>query len=157
VDLGSGGGLPGLPLALAWPQTTWILLDGATNRFEFLREAVARMHLEARVGVVGERAEAAGRGPLRGWADCVMARSFGPPAVTAECAAPLLRVGGKLVVAEPPGGDPERWDAAGLALLGMCLGPAVSNPTAGQILIQEKDCPERYPRRTGIPSKRPLF
>jgi 16S rRNA (guanine527-N7)-methyltransferase len=157
VDLGSGGGLPGLPLALAWPDTTWFLLDGGTNRAAFLREAVIQLGLSDRVEVVAQRAEETGRGILRGTVDCVVARSFGPPAVTAECAAPLLRVGGVLVVAEPPGGDLARWDEEGLALLGMRTGPAVSHPTAFQVIVQETVCPERFPRRTGVPSKRPLF
>jgi 16S rRNA (guanine527-N7)-methyltransferase len=149
--------LPGLPLAVVWPSTEWILLDSGTNRAAFLRRAVDRLELNDRVEVVHQRAEEAGRGNLRGWAEGVLARSFGSPAVTAECAAPLLKVGGTLVVAEPPGGDPARWDVDGLALLGMRLGRCVTAPTAFQMIIQETPCPPRFPRRTGVPGKRPLF
>jgi 16S rRNA (guanine527-N7)-methyltransferase len=157
VDLGSGGGLPGLPLALLWPGTSWILVEAGTKRAAFLREAVGRLDLTDRVEVAARRAEEAGRSALRGAAECVVARSFGPPAVTAECAAPLLKVGGTLVVAEPPGGDPDRWDPEGLTLLGLSPGRSVTRPTAYQVLIQETPCPARFPRRTGIPNKRPLF
>jgi 16S rRNA (guanine527-N7)-methyltransferase len=157
VDLGSGAGLPGLPLALVWPNTHWILLDAGANRTAFLREAVGWLAVSDRVEVVHLRAEEAGRGNLRGSAESVLARSFGAPAVTAECASPLLRVGGTLVVAEPPGGDTARWNVDGLALLGMKLGPAVTAPTAFQVVLQAALCPPRFPRRTGVPGKRPLF
>ena len=149
--------MPGLPLAAAWPDSHWVLLDAGTNRTAFLRRAVVRLGLSDRVEVVHQRAEEAGRGDLRGMADGVVARSFGAPGVTAECAAPLLKVGGALVVAEPPGGDPARWAADGLALLGMTLGRTVTLPTAFQIVLQEAPCPWRFPRRTGVPGKRPLF
>jgi 16S rRNA (guanine527-N7)-methyltransferase len=159
IDLGSGGGVPGLPLAVAWPSTRWTLLDGSTTRAAFLEQAVAELSpwLGDRVTVLGERAEIVGRGPIRGTCDFVVARSFGSPAVTAECAAPLLRAGGRLVVAEPPGGDPGRWDPSGVNELGLELGFSVSEPTAFQVLTQATLCPDRFPRRVGVPSKRPLF
>lgn len=104
------------------------------------------------------RAEVAGRDPARrAGADLVVARAFGPPAVVAECAAPLLRPGGALVVAEPPGGAPERWSVEGLALLGLAEVDRTSEPVALVRLAQVAACPDRYPRRIGIPLKRPLF
>jgi 16S rRNA (guanine527-N7)-methyltransferase len=159
IDLGSGGGVPGVPLAVGWPTTTWTLLEGSTTRATFLEGAVAELEpwLGARVMVVAQRAEVAGRGPLRGTVDLVVARSFGSPGVTAECAAPLLRPGGLLVVAEPPGGAPARWDPAGLAELRMVIGVSVAEPTALQVLVQVEPCPNRFPRRVGVQTKRPLF
>jgi 16S rRNA (guanine527-N7)-methyltransferase len=157
VDLGSGGGLPGLPLAVANPAVQWILLDGSVTRCRWLTSAVSQLGLDDRVSVVAERAEVAGRSNLRGSADLVVARSFAAPAVTAECGAPFLRTGGRLVVAEPPGGQPGRWEVEGLETLGLALGPSVSEPTAYQVLQQTTPCPTRYPRRVGIPAKRPLF
>lgn len=157
LDLGSGGGLPGLPLALLWRSSEVVLLDGSVTRSRFLAEAVESLDLEDRVQVVAERAEVAGRGSLRGGVDLVVARSFGPPGVTAECAAPFLRVGGRLVVAEPPGGAPDRWVASGLARLAMRAAGSVAEPSAFQVLEQIGPCPPEFPRRTGIPTKRPLF
>lgn len=159
LDLGSGGGLPGLPLALARPDTQWVLLDGSVTRTEFLLLAAAELGLGPdRLEVVTSRAEEAGRRPdLRGSFDVVVARSFGAPAVTAECAAPFLVPGGRLVVAEPPGGSADRWPAEGLGVLGLRPLDAVTVPSAFQVLVQEGPCPERFPRRTGIPAKRPLF
>ncbi len=149
--------MPGLILALRWPSSLWALLDASIRRTEFLRQAVTTLGIEDRVEVVTTRAEEAGRDPARrGVADLVVARSFGPAAVTAECAAPLLRVGGELVVAEPPGGAPDRWPVAGLLELGLKADGRTVEP-ALQHLGQVSSCPDRYPRRTGIPEKRPLF
>ena len=158
LDLGSGGGIPGLPLALMWPGSRWVLLDGSLKRASFLEEAVEQLGLSDRMTVVAQRAEAAGRSPvLRGAFDLVVARGFAGPAVTAECGSPFLRRGGWLVVAEPPGGEPSRWDRAGLHRLGLDAGPALRSPTACQVLVQVDQCPDRYPRRVGIPAKRPLW
>jgi 16S rRNA (guanine527-N7)-methyltransferase len=159
ADLGSGAGLPGLPLALQFAGTAWTLVEAAARRAAFLREALDALGLEDRVSVVEERAETVGRAPeYRGSFDLVVARSFGSPAVLAECAAPLLRTGGRAVVSEPPGGDPARWPAAALAQLGMTPATAVrAGGAAYQVLLQEGPCPERWPRRVGIPAKRPLF
>ena len=157
IDLGSGAGVPGLPLALLWQGTEWVLLDGSTRRCAFLEEAVSELGLEGKVEVVCSRAEEAGRTHLRGGFDLAVARSFAAPAVTAECGSPFLEVGGLLVVAEPPGGNPQRWDPAGVAELGMELAATSASPTAHQVLRQVIPCPTRYPRRVGIPAKRPLF
>lgn len=158
-DLGSGGGVPGLPLALWLPGWTWVLIDANQRRAAFLRAAVIELGLTGRVEVREQRAEEAGRDSwLRTQFDAVVARGFGPPAVVAECAAPLLRPGGRAVVSEPPGGQADRWPQEGLAELGMALGPALELGGASfQVLVQVTPCEDRYPRRTGVPGKRPLF
>jgi 16S rRNA (guanine527-N7)-methyltransferase len=158
LDLGSGGGVPGLPLALARSELHWVLLDGSIKRAEFLRVAVEELGLAGRVEVRAARAEEAGREP--GWRrafDLVTARSFGPPAVTAECGAPFLEVGGTLLVAEPPETAGERWPADRLGEFGLQPVEAVTRPSAFQLLRQIRPCPDRYPRRVGIPAKRPRF
>jgi 16S rRNA (guanine527-N7)-methyltransferase len=196
LDLGSGGGVPGLVLAtVVWSESTAVLLDAGLRRCVFLEETVEELGLHQRVSVRRDRAEAAGRDPeLRGTFDIVVARSFGPPAVTAECAAPFLRVGGVLVVSEPPptvqsrpsaapasepgdarragagpAGDaeeegelagsrpPVRWPDAGLAVLGLRRGAKWASPFHYQALVQHEPCPDRFPRRVGVPAKRPLF
>lgn len=159
ADLGSGAGLPGLPLALLVPATRWLLIEAGRRRAAFLRHAAAALGVEARVAVYEERAEVTGRRPdVRHQLDLVVARSFGPPAVAAECGAPLLRTGGRLVVSEPPEDDTVRWPPTGLELLGMARGPVVeANGARFRILEQREPCGDRFPRRTGIPGKRPLF
>ena len=98
-----------------------------------------------------ERAETLGRDAQeRGQHQAVVARGFGPPAVTAECAAPFLAVGGRLLTSEPP--DERPWpegplDEVGLAVLG--------RRGSVMVLEQRTPCPERFPRRA--PGKHPLF
>lgn len=157
IDLGSGGGVPGLVLAGAWPESTWALVDGSTRRASFLRLAVDQLGWSDRIRILCERAEVTGRGPLRGRVALVVARGFGPPAVTAECAAPLLAVGGHLIVTDPPGGADERWPVDGLASLGLGRERSAGRPVAYQVLRQYQSCPDRFPRRVGVPAKRPLF
>lgn len=159
VDLGSGGGVPGLVLACAWPASTWTLVEAHRRRASFLEDAAARLGCSERVQVVAERAEIVGRDHARrGAFPLVVARSFGPPAVTAECALPLLAPDGLLVVSEPPASDGARWDPAGLALLG-AVPIRVARTAKGtfQVIRQASACPDRYPRRVGVPAKRPLF
>lgn len=159
LDLGSGGGLPGLVLAAHWPGTRVVLLDSNLRRTEMLSEAVASCGWASRVQVVRARAEVASRDPRwRGTQKLVVARSFGPPAVTAECSAALLEVGGHLIVSEPPEpGGSDRWPPAGLALVGSAPALSVDQPFRYQVLRQVELCPQRFPRREGVPAKRPLF
>ena len=157
-DLGSGGGLPALPGAVADDSWSWVLVESQLRRADFLVSATRRLGLTDRVSVVHARAEDVGRDAShRGSADVVTARSFGPPAAVAECAAPLLRLGGRLVVSDPPGGA-DRWPADGLAGLG--LGLAERHTVDGLAfvrLVQATICSDRYPRKPGIPAKSPLF
>ncbi len=155
LDLGSGGGLPGLALALRWPGSSWVLLDANARRADFLGWAIGQLHIDDRVLVDHRRAEQSGRDPQRrGAMDVVVARSFGAPAVVAECGSPFLVVGGCLVVSEPP--DPAgRWPAAELASLGLVADPP-TDPAFARFR-QVEPCPPRYPRRDGVPGKRPLF
>lgn len=152
LDLGSGGGVPGLVLACWWPSTRWVLLDAMERRTAFLERVTSRV---AAAAVVRTRAEEYARSH-RGSFDLVTARSFGPPAVAAECAAPLLRPGGMLVVSEPPGSS-QRWPAEPLAALGLVPLREIAGNARYRVLLQTEPCPERFPRRTGMPAKRPLF
>lgn len=163
ADLGSGGGIPGLVVAVCWELVDMVLVEANGRRAAFLRSAAGRLGIEQRVDVVQQRAEVCGRDPeMRDHFDGVMARSFGRPAVVAECAAPLLKVGGWLVVSEPPHepgspGGPERWPAAPLAELGLEPEGTFETDYEYQVLRQAGPCPDRFPRRDGVPAKRPLF
>jgi 16S rRNA (guanine527-N7)-methyltransferase len=160
VDLGSGGGVPGLVLAALWSESRGVLLDASARRCAFLAEAVDELGWKGRIEVVRARAEEAGREPaLRAAFDLVVARGFGPPAVTAECGAPLLAEQGRLTVSEPPDTEPgpPRWPLPGLAKLGLVEGPEWHVPFHYRSFVQAQRCPDRYPRRVGVPAKRPLF
>lgn len=156
LDLGSGGGVPGLVVLDQRPDLDVTLLDSHLRRTDFLRSAVARLGRTATVES-GRAEELARRDSLRGQFDVVMARSFGPPAVTAECGAPFLAVGGRLLVSEPPTG-PTRWPGDACSLLGL-VPHAVHETSASrvQVLILESLTDEEYPRRVGKPSRSPLW
>ena len=120
LDLGSGGGVPGLVVAALLPDATVTLLDVSVGRTDWLRRVVGRLGWGDRVEVVTGRAEVLAHDEVwRGRQDAVVARSFAPPLVTAEVAAPFLRVGGRLIVSEPPQRDPARWPADALDELGL--------------------------------------
>lgn len=158
LDLGSGAGVPGLLLALAWPNTGWVLLDAHRRRAVFAQEAARDLGLGDRVQVHIGRAEEAGHLPaLRGSFDAVVARGFGPPGVTAECGAPFVRAGGELWVSEPPE-EAHRWPGEGLALVGLSDAKVVTGAHGRwRVLRATAPCPSEYPRRVGIPRRRPLF
>ncbi len=160
VDLGSGGGLPGLILAVRRPIMRVVLVDAIGKRTEFLEWAVAELGVAERVEVRRGRAEELAREPdLRGSAEVVTARSFGPPAVTAECAAGFLSgPGARLLVSEPPTGSEDRWPVEGLLRLGMQPGRLWSAEGATvKALDVIAPCAEGVPRRVGVPARRPLF
>jgi 16S rRNA (guanine527-N7)-methyltransferase len=161
LDLGSGGGLPGLVLLHACPQLErLVLLDAMERRGDFLRWAVAELRAPSTVQVVTSRAEPAARTTdLRGQFDIVVARSFGRPAVTAECSVGFLEgPGARLLVSEPPEPDVGRWPDAGLTTLGL-RAEQRHEGAAGTIqeLVLVEHPSDAWPRRDGVPAKRPLF
>jgi 16S rRNA (guanine527-N7)-methyltransferase len=157
ADLGSGAGVPAFVLALEWPDSAWTLIESRERRAAFLQESARELGLAERVVVVHGRAEDVGQEAAhRAAHDLVTARSFGPPAVTAECAAGLLRVGGHLVVSEPPEPKENRWPRAPLAELGLEPDRTLDAPRM-QVLRQVSPAPAAYPRRSGTPRKRPLW
>jgi 16S rRNA (guanine527-N7)-methyltransferase len=158
LDLGSGGGLPGLILLERW-NCRGVLIDSMEKRMRLLIDVLSRSDAPSHGEVIIGRAEEIARKPeLSDVFDLVTARSFGPPAVTAECAARFLKVGGVLIVSEPPeDGGSERWKTNSLAELGLEPQGRVRYGAAFQILIKTKPTPQRFPRAIGIPGKSPLF
>jgi len=158
LDLGSGGGLPGLVLATHRPELELTLLEARQRACRFLREAVAELGRDDVTVIEARAEEAARRSDLRETYDAVVARSFGPPPVTAECAVGFLRPGGQLVVSEPPDdGGPARWPPESLPALG--LSPPVRHEEQGGtfVVLGKVRLDERWPRRVGVPAKRPLW
>lgn len=156
VDVGSGGGMPGLPLKLARPDLRLTLLEADHRKAAFLVHAAARLGVEVRV--LTERAEAAGRGPLRDSFDAACCRALAAPAAACELCLPLVRPGGRLLALTTLGD--RGWEAA-LSLGG---GPAEVVPAPsglrarGAVAIVPKlgPTPAAYPRRPGVPVRRPL-
>jgi 16S rRNA (guanine527-N7)-methyltransferase len=154
LDLGSGGGVPGLVIAASRPDLHLTLLDAQARRIAFLDAAIASLGLGERVHAVHARAEDLAHDPAhRGRYGAVTARSFGPPAVVAECAVAFLRRSGLLLVSEPPD-EPDRWPQEGLDHFGLRARGATDGI---QVLEASDPCPATVPRRPGIPAKRPRF
>ena len=161
LDLGSGGGPPGLVLAACWPTTRARPGRGQPPSCGVPAESLVRLGAAESAEVATGRAESLGHQPdLREAFECVTGRSFGRPAVTAECGSAFLSLDGRLVVSEPPDAatKEDRWPPAGLAPLGLSRPRMVRFGRFGYRVI-DKAAPisARYPRRLGIPAKRPLF
>jgi 16S rRNA (guanine527-N7)-methyltransferase len=116
IDLGSGGGLPGLVIAARRPDVALLLVERRAKRADLLRYAVRALGVADHV-VVTETDAARLGSTLTGPADVVTARSFGAPQVLMPIAASLVRSGGMLVVSEPPDRQ-SRWDVAELLTWG---------------------------------------
>ena len=164
VDIGSGAGLPGIPMRVAEPALGLALIESNKRRCAFLRESCDSLGI-GDVDVVCTRAEEAGHDPdLRGRFDIAVARAVAPLAVLVEYALPLLAPGGLL--AAPKGSRAlEEMDAARPAigtLGGEALDPlplplpAGAPPQLVLLVRRVGEPPAALPRRPGIPSRRPL-
>jgi 16S rRNA (guanine527-N7)-methyltransferase len=161
ADLGSGGGFPGLALAIALPDARVALVESVGRKSAFLRSAVERLRL-ANVEVVNARAEAWPAG-LEAH-DLVTARALAPLPVIVEYAAPLLQVGGTLVAwkgRRDPSEEADGAAAAGvLGMSGLEVRAVTPFPAAGErhldLSSKVSPTPPIYPRRAGMARKRPL-
>ena len=159
VDLGSGGGLPGIPLAIALPRVRFTLVEATGKKAKFLQAAVAALGL-ANVEVVNDRAETIGhdRDHHRERYDIVVARAVGKLAVLTELAAPLVRTGGHVLAIKGQNitGEIKQAQQA-LHALHCRVSDTVSTPTGTIVVIEKlRDSPRTYPRRPGEPKRAPL-
>lgn len=163
VDLGSGAGLPGLPLAASFPNTAFTLVDAQQRRLDWVGRTAARLGI-TNVTTVHTRLEDFAHGPEREQFDVATARALGPLSVVAELGLPLLRVGGLLIVPRGQPTDAElRHAAAACGLLGGKLEGVLPNPAApidpvGFVVMMAKTASTspRFPRRPGVPARNPL-
>jgi 16S rRNA (guanine527-N7)-methyltransferase len=144
LDLGSGGGVPGLVIAHDRPDLRVVLLDRRSKRTDFLHRAVRRLHWDDRVTVITADAQdvAADVGDDdrdEDRFDAVVARGFGPPADTLRLAARLVHHGGPIVISEPPPDEPsaDRWNETLLLQFGLerLSTPAPRSPLEGRVVV----------------------
>jgi 16S rRNA (guanine527-N7)-methyltransferase len=161
ADLGAGAGVPGIPLAIALPDTRVTLVEANGRKCEFMRAVAADLALD-NIEVVHERAEtwAAGLGQM----DIVTVRALAQLDVVAEYGAPLLRLGGALVAWR---GQRDPGDEAAGARAAQILGLSVEEPQWVEpypgalnrhlhVMIKTAPTPDRFPRRDGVARKRPI-
>jgi 16S rRNA (guanine527-N7)-methyltransferase len=165
VDLGSGGGVPAIPLAIARPEVGWLLVDSVARKARVLQGFVEALGL-GRVQVAARRAEEIGRDPrYRERADLVTARACAALPVLAELALPLLRTGGQLLAWKGPlnaADDEVRRGRTAIGAVGggsLRIVPAGAPQLGGHTLVRVakvRPTPARFPRRAGEPGRRPL-
>jgi 16S rRNA (guanine527-N7)-methyltransferase len=143
VDVGSGGGAPGIPLAYAQPERHVVLLEAERRKAEFL-ERVAPPNAR----VVWGRAE---EQPID-WAGVAVAKALAHPPTAVEWCLPLVREGGAVVLWVGPSVDPERVAEAA----GKVAGEPVASPPGFLVVRKVGPTPPGFPRRPGMAKKRPL-
>src|SRR6266702_5034949 len=157
VDVGSGGGLPGLPLKIVRPDLEVTLVEADQDKAAFLVQASARLKLE--VEVVALRAEDAGHDArYRERFDVAVARALAPMRTLVELCLPFVKVGGRLLAQKTH--DEEAGHA--IEVLGGRLESVVPAPSRarsqGAVVVIRKvaPTPAAYPRRPGVPNRKPL-
>ena len=164
-DIGAGAGFPSLPLKIAFPQLQVTIVDSLNKRINFLQELVAKLGLSG-VTLVHDRAEtfSAKNAANREKYDLVLARAVARLSVLAELCLPAARVGGELVAYKASAADDELADAQGaISKLGgevqkefaMTL-PGTADQRKIIIIDKVTATPPKYPRRPGLPNKKPL-
>ena len=163
VDVGSGAGFPGIPLAIMLPDTRFTLIDALGKRVDFLREVIDRLGLNA-VALHLRAEDAARREGLREGFDLAVARAVAPMNVLCEYLLPLVKVGGHMLALKGPGLDDELTQAGNaLSLLGGAIERTQPLAIPGRDwnhqaawIKKAAPTPEKYPRRAGAAEKRPL-
>jgi len=164
IDVGTGGGFPGLPLKIALPELRVTLMDSTAKKVQFCNKVIRALGLHE-IRAIQDRAEEAGHRPEhRERYDVVIARAVAPMPTLAEYLLPLARVGGTCIAMKGSDAPAEAARAAGaIARLGGALSAVepVSLPGRDErralILISKvHPTPQPYPRRGGAPRKSPL-
>jgi 16S rRNA (guanine527-N7)-methyltransferase len=163
VDIGAGPGFPGLPLAVALPGATVELLEATRRKCAVIERLAAAAEI-ANARALPLRAEEWAATEGRNAYDAATVRAVAPLAVLVEYAAPLLRMGGALVAwkGRP---DPHEEDAGAAAAEVVGLRPISVTPVRPYegardlnlyVYLKERETPDRFPRRAGTATKRPL-
>lgn len=159
ADCGSGSGALGVILALQLPKSDWTLIESRHRRCELIEGVVRHCGLSDRMKVAHARVEELARSDeMRGTLDGVVARKFGPAAELAECALPLLKIGGTLVVSVSARTDAE-WRSADLRALTGCELSETWSTRSGSYLAAHRwtPAPGRLPRSVSARRRSPLL
>lgn len=154
IDVGSGAGLPGIVIAVVRPDVRVSLLEADTRKCGFLIHAAGLLELPT-LRVINQRAELAGHDPaLREHFDVAVSRAVAAAPVLCELALPLVRIGGRLAALV---GGPAAGAAASAAHAADLCGGGPPGVRDGVVLVTKiASTPPRFPRRPGVPTRRPL-
>jgi 16S rRNA (guanine527-N7)-methyltransferase len=157
IDIGSGGGLPAIPLAIGLPMIRFTLLEANTRKSAFLEQVAGRLELRNVTVAPGRAEELAHQPQLRERFDRAISRAAARPPVLLELALPFVRTGGDLV-AEVSELDPLRLAGPARLLGGGEPRLARARSGTGTFLVVPKLAltPARFPRRPGVPNRKPL-
>lgn len=163
IDVGSGGGFPGIPMKLAFPDMRGTLLDSTAKKTAFLAHVCEALGLEGMSVRTGRAETLAQETEMRESFDIAFGRAVANVAALAELTLPFARVGGLVVLHKKANISNELERAQGaIETLGGELRHVLSvtltglNDNALVVLEKRRPTPERYPRRPGMPAKRPL-
>lgn len=164
LDMGTGGGFPGMVLAIIRPDMRFLLMDSLDKRIRFLEETAEEMHIK-NIKAVHMRAEEGGkRRKLRETFDIVTARAVKPLPILLEWTIPYVRVGGIMAAMKGPAGEKELEQSGKvLELMGGVLEKEkdLLLPDGSRRCIfyfrKEKATPKSYPRKTGIAERNPII
>lgn len=164
IDVGSGAGLPGLPVAIARPNLKVTLLESTGKKADFIQRAIHALGL-TNAAVLQDRAETVGQSPQhREMYDACINRAVGPMNVLLEFALPLVMVGGRVLAMKGPRVEEELGEAGdALSILGAgdlavidAYPESFGNDLVIVSIIKESATPPEYPRLPGVPKKQPL-
>jgi 16S rRNA (guanine527-N7)-methyltransferase len=157
IDIGSGGGLPAVPLALLMPRVRFTLLEANARKCAFLEHVAGTLGLNNVVVAAGRAEELGHKAQLREQFDRAISRAAARPEVLLELALPFVRTGGELIAQVRPV-DPHLLERAADLLGGGT--PRLEHPAGdgSALLVVPKlaPTPARFPRRSGLPGRKPL-
>ena len=162
ADLGSGAGVPGIPIAVLHPEVDIISIDSVNKKLAFQNEVATALGLEHFSTVHGRLEDLAHDPTYREQFDLVTARALAPLPVLIEYSIPFLKVGGQLIAYKSLSAQHEMKESAhALGELGAVIDDIFSYQIQGEerifiIISKEKETPAQFPRKAGTPSKRPL-